>query len=345
MRYYLINIFTPTRSSLLATYTSFPNGQPDPGALNVILDAYVISMATPQSLATLQIWGIPLATIAQASNFNGCAIDVYAGFQSGLPLNNAAQAGLILTGTIFQSFGNWSGVNMTLDFVVNTAGALASEQSNLSIQWKAGTPLSQALATALSTAFPGVKQTIQISPSLVIAHDETGFYSSLPALAQNLKPLTQSLIGGNYPGVDIVVTPNGIRVFDGSTQGTPTQIAFQDLIGQPTWIGPGPAIIQFVCPMRADLHVGDFVTLPKGILGNSANPAGVPGAVVTTSASQPQARQQSQFSGTFQIQFVHHMGNFRAPDGMSWITVFNCVQQVAQIPAGNVSFDIISLTQ
>jgi hypothetical protein len=98
------------------------------------------------------------------------------------------------------------------------------------------------------------------------------------------------------------------------------QLAFQDLIGQPTWLSFGS--IQFVCPMRVDLSVADVVAMPKGILGNPANPAGAPGAVTTTSASQPQIRQKSIFTGNFFITSVHHLGEFRNPASQAWVTVF-----------------------
>lgn len=70
--------------------------------------------------------------------------------------------------------------------------------------------------------------------------------------------------------------------------------------------------------MRADLSVNDYVQMPKNLLQT-------PGAVVTTSASQPQARQSSAFNGTFMINSVHHMGNFRQPSGDAWVTVFQAV--------------------
>jgi hypothetical protein len=339
VRYYLIRIFQKGSTTVLREYTSFPNGQNDPGALNVVLDLYIYAFGDPQQQAVVQIWGVPIADLAQAANFTDCTIQVYAGFQKGLPLNNPAQAGLVLAGSIFQSYGNWTGVDMTLDLVVVTQGAVSSNNSNVSFSWMAGTTLSDAITTTLKNAFPTAKLNINISPKLVIAHDEHGVYQALPAFAQMLKPLTAAAIGGTYPGVDIVWTPNEIRVFDGSTQANPVQIAFQDLVGQPVWIQQ--STIQFMTPMRADLSVGDFIAMPKGILGSTANPAGV-GSVTTTAASQPQARQQSIFSGTFGINLVHHMGIFRQPDGTAWVSVFNATAQI--VPQGTVTIDSLSFS-
>lgn len=408
-RYYDIQIFYPNSTKLFRQYTSYPkvgsSNQNDPGALNVLLDAYVYTADAAEQQAVVKIWGVAIQDIMQANNYTGCSVKIYAGFQKGFPLNNPSQAGLILSGSIFQSFANWQGTEMTLDFVITITGALAAQKSNVSFNWVAGQPLSTAIAAMLTSAFPGVAQTINISPKLVLAYDVPGVYPSLTAFGQMLKPLTQSILGGSYPGVTITTTATGIVVQDGgavpSTQpaiptftfkgvsypvvnGTITvpadvgqdpdlhfssspgvdagitklpngdfqvsgvtpnntppppttvttppkapavQIAFQDLIGQPTWIANG--IIQFVCPMRADLSVGALITMPKGILGNPANPAGAPGAVVTTSASQPQARQASLFSGNFLISLVHYMGEFRNPDGQAWVTVFNATTQPA----------------
>jgi hypothetical protein len=187
-----------------------------------------------------------------------------------------------------------------------------------------------------------VKQNIQISPKLIIAHTETGAYQSMPAFAEYLHQFTQSVIGGNYPGVEIIWTPTQINVIDGTTETSPITIAFAELIGQPIWIQLYE--LQFVCPMRADLTVGTQIKMPQGLLGDPNNPAGAPGAVTTTSASQPQARQASIFNGTFMIRLVHHLGIFRQPDGMSWVTVFNAVLPATAIPAGTVTIESLEVT-
>lgn len=348
MRYYDIRIFPPGTTSDTGTpakeYTSFPKvngvGQNDPGALDVLLDAYVNDYETLHGLTALQIKGVSIADISQATQLVNSVIFIYAGFQAGLPLNNPNQAGLIIKGEIQQGFSNWQGVDMSLDLVIRPPGSTASEKTNIPFLWNAGTPLSSALATTLSTAFPGVKQNIQISPNLIIAHTETGVYQSMVAFSQYLRPFTQSAIGGNYPGVRIVWTPTQINVFDQSTPGSPVTIDFASLIGQPIWIQP--YTLQFTCPLRADLSVGTSVKMPQGLLGNANNPAGAPGAVTTTAASQPQARQASIFNGTFNITQVHHMGIFRQPDGLAWVTVFTAVLPATGQPASTVPTETLA---
>src|ERR1700721_3356754 len=131
MRYYDLKIFpkgtTSPNGTPLKEFTSHPlmGGvlTPDPGALNITIDAYTVASATPRGLTAIQIMGVALADLNQASNLTNCVIFVYAGFQKGLPLNNPSQAGLIFFGTIFQSYGNWVGVSMSLDLFVPPPGS------------------------------------------------------------------------------------------------------------------------------------------------------------------------------------------------------------------------------
>jgi hypothetical protein len=319
----------PSNPQIFREWTSYPKvgtgNQNDPGALNIVLDAYVNEFALPQGQAAVSVQGVSIDDLSQANNFTNCEVYIFAGFQKGLPLNNQSQAGLIIQGTIWQSYGNWVGTQMSLEFVIIGPGATADQKTNISFTWKAGTSLASALAATFKTAFPKLRQNINVNPKLIVAHDEVGVYQSMPAFAQYLKPFTQKAIGGTYPGVSLAWTPTQINAYDQSTQSAAVQLAFADLIGQPVWLNP--FVIQFMTPLRADLNIDSYVTMPKGILGNPANPSGAPGAVITTSASHPEARQASIFNGTFQINKVHHMGIFRQADGEAWVTVFDATAQ------------------
>lgn len=59
--------------------------------------------------------------------------------------------------------------------------------------------------------------------------------------------------------------------------------------------------------MRGDLNVSDIVKLP-------------PGQVTTQAQSFSQFRQASAIQGTFMIQKIRHVGNFRQPQGAAWGT-------------------------
>lgn len=313
MRYYNVSVSDASGSQLLA-YTSHPNGTampPDPGALNVEMDIFAVPFATAKTGSYVRLWGIPLSQIAQAFNLNNQNISIYGGMGKGLPLANSAQAGLLVTGAIQQAFANWIGTDMTLDLILMPGSAPNDAAHNLTVNWKAGTPLSQAIQNTLATAYPGYQANISISPNLVLAHDEPGFYGSLPQFAQYVKARSQDIIGGNYAGVDITLNGTTFNVFDGTTQQNPRQIDFTDLIGQPTWIDAGT--VQATCVMRGDLSVGDWVKLPPSLV------------TVTPSAmsAYSQQRQGSIFQGTFYIAQIRHVGNYKQPSGAAWTTVLD----------------------
>jgi hypothetical protein len=298
---------SPTASVAgVSTFTSLVNGLTIPGALNIELDIPVIEFATPRGAAHLKVWGVGLKQIGQSSDLNGKDISITAGMAKGLPLANPAQAGLVMEGTIFQAYGNWEGTNQSLEFVLYPKTGSPDDPMNLVINWKAGMPLATAIANTLQTAFPTYKQVIGINPNLVLPNDEPGYHQTLTQFAQYIKSISQNIIGGNYGGVSISVRNGVFYVFDGTTPTTPKEIAFTDLIGQPTWTSV--ATIQFACVMRADLQVDDYITLPQ--------------AQITTSAqSYSQYRNSLIFQGKFRVQSIRHVGNFRQADALSWLTI------------------------
>jgi hypothetical protein len=332
-RYYDITVTpAPTKANpnppVFRHWTSMPNGVYDPGALNVEFDFLVYPYATPMGGSSLTIEGVSLQDLLQAQQFagppsvvggvstpgvNGMSIAIKAGMQAGLPLANPKQSGLILQGYIYQSFGNWRGTDMTLDFVINASPYSFYAPGNIVLNWKAGTPLATALAATLSTAYPGLKQNINISPNLVLAHDDVGHYHTLSQLAAHVKSITAGAISSTYPGVDLSIIGGKIVAYDG-TQSPPTvQIQFTDLIGQPTWIDPN--VMQLMCVMRADIQIGDFIVMPQGLQD-------APGIVQTAASSLPsQLKYKTSFQGKFSVVAVRQVGNFRSTDGAAWSTI------------------------
>jgi hypothetical protein len=332
MRYYSITIQDPKTGQVVtppgftgllggATYTSYINGQTLPGAWNVELDIPVIDAATSQGFGLIRVWGISLQEIGQANNLNGKNIKIYGGMQKGLPLANPAQAGLLVSGTIFQAFGNWVGVDMTLDLVImpgpagtaSNPGGIGTLKApkNIVLNWKAGTPLGQALQNALQTAYPGANVSVNINSSIVSPGDQIGYYPTLEQLAQYVRQASKDIVKtANYAGVSIVPLPNGgFSAFDGSAapSGTPKMIAFQDLIGQPTWLEAPNISIKTM--MRADLSVGQQITLPPTLTIN------------TQAAASSLVNQKAAFQGGFTIISLRHVGNFRQSTADAWVTV------------------------
>lgn len=316
-RFYSIVIGASPSGNQGATFTNMVNGKPDPGALMVELDLQEGVMATPSGDTSVKIWGVSLQQISQASDFNQAPITISAGMQPGLPLATAAtsQAGIIITGLIRQAFGNWLGTSQSLDLIVQAdGGATQAQPANIVFHQAAGTQMADAIQSTLSTAYPGYKLNINVSSNLVLPADEAGYYSTMEQFALYLSSLSQSILPDNYSGIDIVVGQNAIDVFDGSIQSNPIQIQFQDLIGQPTWLGTNQ--VQFSTVMRADIRNGSFIKFPP--LSQSQT--------ITTAQSFSQFRDKSTFQGTWLVTgLVRHVGNSRAPNAQSWISTFQCV--------------------
>lgn len=310
MRYYLIDI-----DDGALKFTSHEGQRNLPGALQIELDIPVAPYATPKGSAYVKVWGIPRDMVGQAKNLNNKNIKVYGGFKKGLPLANPNQSGLLMQGYIFQAFGNWIGTEMSLDLIVvpgnaPTPSGPVSASRNLVINWKKGSSLADAVKTTLSNAFSGFTTDININSSLTAPQDEVGFFPSVEQFAAYVKEISRAIVGTEkYQGADIVLSGKQFKVYDGTKSGNAKTIDFKDLIGQPTWI-LAPSI-QFKCGMRADLAVGDDITLPKSNVTN------------TQQAQSSLVNQKVNFQGTFQISDVHHIGNFRQRDASAWVTVFN----------------------
>ena len=303
-----------------ATWTNLVNGTADLGAQQVEFDVHAFTFDAPTSQAWVRIWGPSKEQISQASDFNGAHLDLYVGMQKGLPLAtyavNSGQAGIILSGQIFQAYGNWQGINQTLDFVVLVdGGATQTQPAKLSFTWKKGDKLDSVIRQVLQGAYPNLKLDINISPDLVLPQDEQGYYQTLEQFSSYVKGVSLDILGGPhsyYQGVNIILTDGTLKVFDGTTQAAPhaTQITIQDLVGQPTWLDA--FTIQFSTVMRADLQVGSLVSFPE-IVGAQA---------VSTPQSGSNVRAKNAFTGTWTISYMRHVGNSRAADAQSWISPF-----------------------
>lgn len=309
-----------------ANFTSFANGQTDPGALDIELDIMQALFHAPGGGSQIKILGISLQQIAQAANLNGMSVAVYGGMQAGLPLANPAQAGLLVQGRVQQAFGNWIGTEQTLNLVIvpdsGTAGpqSAAALPANISHSWQKNTTLADALKNTLQTAFPKYTVAVNISDKLKQAFDDIGYYLNLTSYAQYIFNVSRAIMNSSsYPGVGIAINGKNINAFDGTTQRNSKPISYQDLIGQPTWIGLQQ--IQLKTVMRGDLNIGDYVTLPPSI-------------ATTTSSSFSQFRTNSAFQGTFQIQQIRHVGRFRQPDGAAWNTT---IDVLSSMPAGSAT--------
>lgn len=308
-----------------ATWTNLVNGRTDLGAQTVELDVYSVAFDAPVSQASVRIWGPSKAQISQASDFNGAPIQVFAGMQPGLPLAsaayNAGQSGLILSGQIFQAFGNYQGIIQTLDFVVTSdGGATQSQPASLSFLWRKGQPLGSVIEQTLKIAYPKLTAKVNVSPNLILTQDEPGAYQTLQQFSTYVNSVSKGIIGGTYPGVSVTLKNDVLTVFDGTqtdSQNPVVEILEQDIIGQPTWLTSATISVSTV--MRADISCGTQIKLPAVAAAQAAS----------TAASQSNARSSLAFQGTWTVMYARHVGNSRAPRAQDWISTFQAVTSTA----------------
>ena len=313
-RYYDIAITPAAGGAAFRTYSSYPNGQYDPGALNIEFDMPVLPNGTPSGGQTLTIEGISLQDLNQAQQFAGMNLVMKGGMMPGFPLVNPAQAGILVSGQIFQSFGNWIGTEMTLDFVLLPSTFTNDNPGNFVLDWKQGTSLADALKQTLSVAYPNMPVTVNISPNINASSDQTHFCGTLDEMAQFIGDFTEDTFKNR---IEIAIQAGKVTAFDKTYQPAPIQLNFLDFIGQPTWIDSN--IIQIKTVMRADLQLGSIVMMPQGLQN-------APGIITTTGASLPSSNKyKSTFTGSFTVTELRHIGNFRSSDAGSWATVFNMV--------------------
>lgn len=355
MRYYSLAITTasgggqtwvPTtggdlvKGSGTATFSSQLPGQNgsmvnNPGALNIQFDIPVVPFNTPQGKQIITVWGVGLKMLGSAANLNGQFFTLSAGMMKGLPLATAASQvpganGVIAQGQIFQAYGNWQGVTQTLELIVFPGGLDAP--NGISFNWQPGNTLASALSTTAAQAFPDYTVS---APSLITSLQppdgavQSGSYPSLQTFAEYLQQLTQPIgeAAGyqNYPGVQLSIGPNSTIVAqDGSSPAKTVTLAFQDLIGQPTWIAANQ--ISFKTVLRGDINIGDQIVLPTGV--------GPPYALTSPNAAVPNApaRAKSGFQGKYVVIEVHHFANFRQADADSWVTNYVAVAPVQAPP-------------
>jgi hypothetical protein len=324
-----------------SVWSSTHNGANDPGALDIDFD---ILLSGPTSSGSLTIRGIDPQNISEATVYTGQRIQVFGGFTDGLPLANIQlpHQGLICDGQIYPSFGNWTGNDLSLTFIINPGNANGSggptEIKNIVHNMAQGSPLSTALLNTLQTAFPNSQFLVNIKDSLVLNTPDQGFYQGLEQYMNYIKTLSHSIAGtpstNGYQGVQIFPTGYGKYVVtDFSNSGGSIAIQFEDLVGQPTWIGFNT--IQVKTVLRADFNAamsaGGAVdlTLPNPIFVNTT-------AQGAWTLSNPELGRNTYehgnillFNGSWRVKQIRHIGHYRQPTGESWVTIIDATSNVA----------------
>lgn len=316
MRYYDITITDPDTGKEIKRFTSYANELTIRGALNIEFDIPVVTVDTPAGGANLRIWGVDLPLINNASQFNGKNITIKAGMQKGLPLANLqvtanpARNGVLFRGTIFQSFGNWQGLEQTLDFII-IVGKGYQKKNGIMFNIEAGTSIQDGIKQTMENY--GIASNIYVSPEFVTTKRITFLANDIVQFAQEINKISLQIKYGSAweaspksNGINMTKTESGYLFFDNTYSPSPIKIDFTDCIGQPAWLDIVTCQIKTV--LRSDMKVGDNVTYPKS---NNIN----------TKKSFSQFRNDINFVGTGQVIRLRHIGNFRQSDANSWITV------------------------
>ena len=292
--------------------------------LHIVFDALIAGYDVISSGTMIAVYGLPISMLSQSVQLSGYQLNLFAGFSAGLPLANPHQQGLIISGQIYNPYANWEGTDQSLNLIVNPSPLLndKGQTFSITIDGKKGEKLSDVLQRSLTQAFPGFGIDIAISDKLVLVEDEIGVYNRVGQLASMIRSQSFAMINqDSYTGVQMVLQHQVIRVFDNTSanDNTGNMIAPQELIGQPTWIGP--VSVSFKCPMRADLRCGDAVELPQNIISGSTSLLSV-----NTERSSTTARNAVNFSGKFLITSVRHVGQYLSPDSSNaWVTIYEAV--------------------
>ncbi len=335
MRHYELNLYrSGDTTNPVRTWSSFPGGQFDPGALDVEFDVLVQAYHTPAGGSSITIHGIALSDLMQPQQFGmqvvgnkvqpGMYIELKGGMGKGLPLANPAQQGTLLKGQIYQSFGTWLGTEMRLEFTINPAEFSSDNPGNFVLNWPANQPLGPALQNCLAVAYPNVPLSVNISDRLVQSTAEVHFCSTLEELSQYVHEVTNGqFLGDEYPVASISINAGAIHVFDGSQPpATTVQINFTDLIGQPTWLDAGT--MQLMVAMRGDVSVGSYIKMPQGFASGAGSTI-----FQSNDRSTSAYNYNLTFTGTFLVTAVRHIGHFRSPRGEDWSTVIECTPTTA----------------
>lgn len=331
MRYYAIKITDPsgavvTFNDAQGKFVATPGapwtwsshdvgGNVNPGALKVELDIPALPFGASQGGLAVTIWGVGLPTLGQANDLGGYGIEISGGMKPPYTLNQAAKPGVLAVGQIFQGYGNWEGLEQSLNLIVFSEADTPALAAAIPFSWPKNQPMDQAIANALTAAFPAFTvQGVGLVKNIIQDHDEVGYYTDIKSFSEYVVDVTEN---GTYTGINIRAVGQVFFLYDNSTASKPVQVQFQDLIGQPTWISP--STMSFGSVMRADIGLGQTIQMPAALVP--------PFTLTTPAAAVPNApsSNKSIFQGQFNVIEVHHFGDSREPAADSWRTQFVAV--------------------
>ena len=319
MRFYNLTISDEASGAVIQTWSSTldgtPTGRNNGAALRIEFDIPLAGYSVPMDGSFIRVWGISFDTIGQAHNFNDQFVSLSLGMTNGLPLANANQVNQVFSGKIFQAFGNFQGTNLSLDLIIIPATGSPQYPVNLAFNASKNQSLGNAAAISIRNAYSNYFKVVDNSSQDIIWTEGTwGTFSDLHAMAQKLNAMSKVVnTDPNYAGIDIYVNQKTITIDDGTAPAPePTQINFNDMMSQPTWLNL--ITIQLELVARGDLSNLQYVKLPP-FVGQNNN------------QSQSRWRDNSTFTGIGKIIRTRHIGDLRQPTGTAWRTVIDVLMQ------------------
>lgn len=285
--------------------------------------------------STLVIRGLPMSFIRQSVNFGGCLCTIKAGFSNiGLPLATVQSVhyNMILQGQIYVPYANWQGVNQSLNLGLINYSPVLQPNDAIQLNGEKGEKLHDVILRGLEGAFQGRRIQMSVVGDLVLPEAVSSVpFLTLGGYSAKINQLSRAIAGrDDYSGIDIFVQKDFITVTDfvHPMSGTDQVITLEELIGQPTW--DSWSEISVKVPLRADLNVGDALTISGPGQRAIYTPYGGAGAVLTTNGAVGQIVHAKgvTFSGEFIIRSVRHVGAFRNPSPDSWVTIITAVARM-----------------
>jgi hypothetical protein len=197
-----------------------------------------------------------------------------------------------------------------------TGGFGLVQPMNLVHNMQPGQWLGSAIQETLHRAIPNANLNMAISPNLKLGNQDTGVYQNMEQYTHYIQKISNSILGdSSYLGVKFTSHDNTIDIWDGTIPLGNGVISYIDLVGQPTWITQNKISVKVV--MRSDIHLGQTLSLPPGILVTLTE-----GSQIVGTDTQ---RSNLSIDGTFTVLKVMHIGDFRNPDGGGWTTNYEAI--------------------
>ena len=238
---------------------------------------------------------------------------------------------MILKGQVFVPFANWQGINQSLNLgLINyTPVAANNEPFFFILAGQQGENLEDVALRGLLGAFPNAKINTKVMAGLILPETVAAVpYQTLDGYSNAINSLSRSIANKNgYGGIKIYTQKDFVVMSDFSAGIGSSTITLTELIGQPTWVGLNTLSLKV--PMRADLNVGDTITLQAPTQASVKSPYGAVGAVLTNNAGAAQLAAQgiTTFSGNFVISSTRHVGYFRDTSPEAWVTIVEAITE------------------